>query len=81
MVDPPVSPSARRKGFALEASHAAIRFGYDTLGWDLVETHMNDENEPARALTLKLGGEMIAREAFPDGVTRDVFGLPHPDKP
>jgi len=75
-----ILPSARRKGFALEASRAAIRFGYDTLAWDLVETHMNDENEAARGLVQKLGGKPIARETFPDGVKRDVFGLPHPDK-
>jgi len=74
-----ILPTARRKGYALEASQAAIRFAYDTLGWTMVETHMNDENRAARGLALKLGGETIARETFPDGITRDVFGLPHPD--
>ncbi len=75
-----IMPAARRKGYALEASRAAIRFGYDTLEWELVETHMNDENTAARGLVRKLGGTPIARDTFPDGVTRDVFGLPHPDK-
>lgn len=71
-----IIPSARRQGLALEASRAAVRFGYHTLGWDLVETHMNDENEPARKLTLSLGGRIIARERFPDGLERNVYALP-----
>lgn len=54
-----------------------MRFGYDTLGWSLVETHMNDENEPARRLAEKLGGEVIARERFPDGLVRNVYALPN----
>ncbi|KAB7615853.1 GNAT family N-acetyltransferase [Amylibacter sp. SFDW26] len=70
--------SARRMGFAKEASHAAIKFGYDTLNWELVETHMKDENLAAKALVLALNGEKIAREEFPDGVTRDVYKLPKP---
>lgn len=71
-----IAPAARRKGFALEASRAAIAFAYQTLGWDLVETHMNDDNEAARKLALKLGGKVIAREPFPDGLERDVYALP-----
>jgi RimJ/RimL family protein N-acetyltransferase len=71
-----IIPSARRNGYAIEASRAAVRFGYDTLGWELVETHMNDENVAARLLAQKLGGVKILRERFPDGVERDIFALP-----
>lgn len=71
-----IIPSARRNGYALEASRAAVRFGYDTLGWELVETHMNDENVAARLLAQKLGGVKILRERFPDGLERDIFALP-----
>lgn len=71
-----IAPAARRQGYALEASRAAIAFAYQTLGWDLVETHMNDDNEAARKLALKLGGKVIGRGRFPDGLERDVFGLP-----
>ena len=53
-----------------------MSFGYQTLGWSLVETHMKDDNEPARRLAEKLGGEVIARELFPDGLTRSVYALP-----
>jgi len=68
--------SAQGAGFATEASRAVIGFGYDELGWDLVETHMTDENQAARRLVVRLGGTVIARERFPDGLERDVFSLP-----
>ena len=71
-----LTPEARGAGYATEASRAAIAFGYDGLGWDLVETHMLDDNAPARRLVVRLGGEAIARETFPDGRARDVFVLP-----
>lgn len=71
-----IVPGARKMGYAREASVAAINFGYKTLGWPLVETHMNDENTAARRLVESLGGVVIAREVFPDGLTRDVFELP-----
>lgn len=74
-----IANDARRKGYAKEASRAAIRFGYDTLGWDMVQTHMKDENKAARELVLSLGGISIARELFPDGVSREVFELPKQD--
>ncbi len=74
-----IVPAARRKGYAREASRAAIAFGYRELGWDVVETHMNDENVAARRLAESLGGSVIARAAFADGVKRDVYALPEID--
>ncbi|WP_428410208.1 GNAT family N-acetyltransferase [Hyphococcus sp.] len=71
-----IIPSARRKGYALEASRAVIAYAYDKLNWAQVETHMNDDNDAARKLALKLGGKVIAREQFPDNHTRDVYHLP-----
>lgn len=71
-----IASDARRQGFAREASVAAIRFGYQQLKWDLVQTYMKDENEAAKALVLSLGGTQIAREKFPDGISRDVYRLP-----
>jgi RimJ/RimL family protein N-acetyltransferase len=73
-----ITPGARRKGYASEASRAAIRFGYDELRWHLVETHMDDENLAARRLAEALGGTVILRERFPDGLERNVFALPRP---
>ena len=70
-------PEYRGQGYAVEASQAAIAYGYDILGWPLVETHMRDENIAARRLVARLGGNKIAREQFPDGFSRDVFALPH----
>jgi len=69
-------PQTRGKGVATRASRAVITWAYDTLGWDRVETHMRDENTPARRLAERLGGEIDRRQTFPDGVTRDVFLLP-----
>jgi len=37
---------------------------------------MNDENTAARHLAIKLGGEIMTRETFPDGLERDVYHLP-----
>jgi ribosomal-protein-alanine N-acetyltransferase len=75
-----IAPHARRKGYALEASQAAIAFGYDQLGWDQVETHMDDDNEASRRLAEKLGGRVIERISFPDGQDRNIFLLPHPKR-
>lgn len=69
-------PATRGKGVATRASRAVITWAYDTLGWDRVETHMRDENTPARRLAQRLGGTIDRRQTFPDGVTRDVFLLP-----
>jgi [ribosomal protein S5]-alanine N-acetyltransferase len=74
-----IIPAARRYGYAFEASRAAVKFGHRQLGWPVVETHMNDENEPARRLAEKLGGKVIARERFPDGLERYVYALPDSD--
>jgi hypothetical protein len=60
----------------LRRLRAAISFAYDILKWTLVETHMDDTNDAARQLVLRLGGKVIARETFPDGHERDIFGLP-----
>ncbi len=71
-------PAARGTGFATEASLAAIAWGYRALGWPDVETHMRDENLPARRLAERLGGVKVRRDIFPDGVARDVYRLPEP---
>ncbi|MGF1447371.1 MAG: GNAT family N-acetyltransferase [Pikeienuella sp.] len=71
-----LTAEARGHGYALEASRAAIEHAVRRLGWDPVETHMADDNAPARALALRLGGRVIAREPFPDGLWRDVYALP-----
>ena len=71
-----IVPTARRRGYALEASRAAVAFGYRTLGWSLVETHMDDGNDAARGLAVALGGTVLTRERFPDGRDRDVYALP-----
>lgn len=73
-----IAASARRKGYALEASRAVIKFGYNTLKWDRVLTYMDDENEAARRLAEKLGGIVIERRVFQDDRLRNVYLLPKP---
>ncbi len=69
-------PDQRGQGYATEASRAVIDYGYETLGWPQVETHMRDQNLPARNLVKRLGGKLFQRQTFPDGVARDIFVLP-----
>ena len=73
-----IAPDARRRGYAFEASQAAIAWAYGSLGWQQVETHMDDDNAPARALANKLGGIVTSRELFPDGFVRSIYTLPVP---
>lgn len=76
-----IAPEARRRGYAFEASQAAIAWAYGRLGWHEVETHMDDDNAPARALANKLGGVVTSRELFPDGYSRSIYTLPRPAVP
>ncbi len=69
-------PEARGKGNASEASRAAISHGYAVFGWDNIETYMDDDNEAARALVLRLGGVEDRRETFVDGEDRTIYRLP-----
>ena len=71
-------PSARGSGIATEASRAAIKCAYDTFGWESIETYMNDDNEAARALAVRIGGQQTGRRTFPDGLQRDVFVFSRP---
>ena len=71
-------PEVRGQGVAMEASLAAIACAYDSFGWSEVKTYMNDQNAPARALVLRLGGQRVERRKFPDGLERDVFLIPRP---
>lgn len=68
-------PAGAAQGIATEVSRAVIWWAY-AHGWDQVETHTKDDNTAARNLVARLGGRIIARETFPDGIERDVFQLP-----
>lgn len=73
-----LTPEARGTGYATEASRAAIRHAYAGFGWSGVQTYMDDGNEAARKLVMRLGGEIADRIAFPDGQMRDLFSIPDP---
>ncbi len=68
-------PSARSHGYATEASRAVLSWAFEVLDWPTVETHFRDENSAARRMAERLGGHFLRRQAFPDGVTRDVFAF------
>lgn len=72
-----ITPASRRRGYALEASRTAIAWAFDSLGWQEVETHMDDDNNAARELAKKLGGTVTARQRFPDGYFRTIYSLPY----
>lgn len=75
-----VLPEHRGLGIATEASLAAIDHAYNHFNWELVETYMNDDNQAARALVEKLGGIKVDRREFSDGLSRDIYRIPHPIK-
>lgn len=70
-----VLPEARGQGIAREASLAVLAWARD-LGRAEIETHFRDENIAARRLTESLGGRLLRRETFPDGIARDIYGIP-----
>lgn len=72
-------PTSRGAGYAQEASRAAVAHAYDVFGWPIVETYMNDKNEAARKLVLRLRGVCTRRQSFPDDLERDVFHIPRPE--
>jgi [ribosomal protein S5]-alanine N-acetyltransferase len=71
-------PSARGQGLALEASRAVVAHAYSSFGWSDVQTYMNDANDAARALVVRLGGRRTGRQIFPDRLERDVYLIPPP---
>ena len=69
-------PAARGQGYATEASRTIIAYAYDVLRWEQVQTFMRDWNIASHRLAQRLGGVKVARDVFPDGVTRDIYTLP-----
>jgi [ribosomal protein S5]-alanine N-acetyltransferase len=65
-------PEARGTGLAAEASRAVIEQALHAWHWPAVDTCMNDDNAPARALALRLGMAPVARVTCPDGLARDL---------
>jgi [ribosomal protein S5]-alanine N-acetyltransferase len=71
-------PAARGTGLAHEASLVVVAYACEIFCWPFVETYMNDHNEAARMLALRLGGVRTGRRSFPDGLDRDVFRISRP---
>ncbi len=60
----PICPKLANKGLQKKHTRATVQFGYEQFGWDMVETHMDDKNTAARALTLSLGGKKSRENRF-----------------
>ncbi len=58
------------------AHWAAIAWASGAPGEPCVETHMRDENAPARRLAARLGGVVDRRVTFAVGGTRGIVALP-----
>jgi [ribosomal protein S5]-alanine N-acetyltransferase len=71
-------PEARGQGLAQESSLAAVAHAYNSFKWDVVETYMNDDNIAARTLVERLGGVIINRAKFPDGLMRNIYTIAKP---
>lgn len=50
-----VRPAVQRRGYALEASHGLVRFGFEALGAERLEARFDHRNEASRRLSEKLG--------------------------
>jgi [ribosomal protein S5]-alanine N-acetyltransferase len=50
-----VAPDQRRRGFAAEATRAAIAHGFGPLGYERIELWTHEENAGSRALATRLG--------------------------
>jgi RimJ/RimL family protein N-acetyltransferase len=62
------SPTARRRGFALEAARASVAWGFANLDVDRIVSVIHVDNAPSSALAKKLG------EAFVE--QREIRGMP-----
>jgi RimJ/RimL family protein N-acetyltransferase len=69
-------PHARGRDLALEASRAAVQHAYQAFAWPEVQTYMNDSNASALAMVVRLGGQVVGRRQFPDGLERNVYRIP-----
>jgi ribosomal-protein-alanine N-acetyltransferase len=65
------------RGLAREASQAALRHGFETLGFDPIRATVDAPNEPSLGLARRLGFEEVGRERGPAYRWEQVhFALP-----
>lgn len=60
------------RGLAREASQAALRHGFETLGFDPVRATVDAPNEPSLALARRLGFQEVGRERGPEHLWEQV---------
>ena len=64
------------RGYAFEAARAALRFGFDTLGWDTAVSYINFGNDRSANLALRLGAKQDGTWTTPRGTEVRVFRHP-----
>ena len=64
------------RGYAFEAARAALRFAFDTLGWDTAVSYINFGNDRSANLALRLGAKQDGTWATPRGTEVRVFRHP-----
>jgi RimJ/RimL family protein N-acetyltransferase len=60
-------PDAAGKGYALEATHAARAYFYDSLGWDSAVSYIDPKNLDSIRLAERLGAKKDHEAATVDG--------------
>ena len=64
------------RGYAFEAARAALRFAFDTLGWDTAVSYINFGNDRSANLALRLGAKQDGTWTTPRGTEVRVFRHP-----
>ncbi len=70
-----IAPAHRRKGYAVEAGRASIRYAFETLAWPAVIHVILDGNAGSIAVAEKLGSEHIRSEQGLAGVTDELVHI------
>jgi len=60
-----LEPARHGRGLAREASHAALRYGFEALGFDPIRATVDAPNEPSLGLARRLGFAEVGREGGP----------------
>jgi RimJ/RimL family protein N-acetyltransferase len=63
------------KGYALEASVAAMDYAFDSLGWPTVIHCINPANVPSQALARRLGSTVLRQAAMPAPFEHDIVDI------
>jgi ribosomal-protein-alanine N-acetyltransferase len=72
-----LAPAHWGRGFATETAEALIQYGFDTLGWDVIQACTDAPNEASVRVMERLGLH-FERRAMINGLDTLVYRLPRP---